>query len=126
MEPSLPGNQPPGKWNRLNKSIRIQIFSFFKIVRIYPGCHNVASPLLEGECIAVHPFIEDLAVFFARSQFKIKWFVEDLKSPQLSMQETMRGLPLDDDFTISYTSLLDEKRQHILPDFHLRATSSSS
>uniref|UniRef100_A0A6N2LKW1 Uncharacterized protein n=1 Tax=Salix viminalis TaxID=40686 RepID=A0A6N2LKW1_SALVM len=39
---------------------------------------------------------------------------------------TMRGSPLDDDFTISYTSLLDERKQHILPDFHLRATLSAS
>ncbi|KAB5547548.1 hypothetical protein DKX38_010954 [Salix brachista] len=42
------------------------------------------------------------------------------------LDETMRGSPLDDDFTISYTSLLDERKQHILPDFHLRATLSTS
>lgn len=38
------------------------MIAFFKIVRIDLGSHNVASPLLDGECIDVHPFIEGLAV----------------------------------------------------------------
>ncbi|KAL9378626.1 hypothetical protein Peur_029961 [Populus x canadensis] len=81
----------------------------FLTVRIDLGSHNVASPLLDGECIDVHPFIEGLAVCLFDLNSKIEWSIEDLKCIVHGLDEAMRGLPLDDDFTISYTSLLDEK-----------------
>ncbi|KAJ6989866.1 hypothetical protein D5086_014538 [Populus alba] len=54
------------------------MIAFFKIVRIDLGSHNVASPLLEGECIDVHPFIEGLAVCLFDLNSKIEWSIEDL------------------------------------------------
>ncbi|KAJ6915873.1 hypothetical protein NC652_018511 [Populus alba x Populus x berolinensis] len=72
------------------------MIAFFKIVRIDLGSHNVASPLLDGSCRFIH--------VYAWMKFSNLYGID-----VHGLDEAMRGLPLDDDFTISYTSLLDEK-----------------